>query len=940
MKTFRFLKALSAAAAVATLLFSFSSANAQQHSLMAQHVPDLVSNGQASPLGSLDNSRHLQLALSLPLRNEPALDKLLADIYDPQSPNFHHYLSAQQFTDQFSPTQQDYDAVVAWAQAKGLQVTGTTPNRRVVDVDGSVANISRAFNVSMNTYQDNVHGRTFHAPDREPSVDLPVQLLAVSGLDDAHPPHPHYRKGDRPSQVESNTTETANAIAHIVGSGPGNTYLPSDMRKAYYGSGPLTGAGQTVAIFSYDGYIASDINLFYSSTGMTSTVPVNNVLVNGYNGACFGFNTNGTENPNTCDDGEQILDIVNVIGMAPGLTQVLFYEGNSATDILNKMASDNIAKVISSSWGGGDFGTASDPAFKEFQAQGQSYLNATGDSGQFNSSTYDPPSVDANITQVGGTDLTTTGAGGPWASETGWADSGGGFVSGTAIPAYQQLAGVINSSNKGSTTLRNAPDVAAEANFDNTTVIDGTFESGYGGTSYATPRWAGLIALANQQAVANGKGTLGFLNTPIYNIGVGSSYSTNFHDITSGNNKPSAGSGTGFNAVAGYDLVTGWGSPNGPTLIATLAGGSTATPDYSLSASPSSLSVAQGSSGTSTITVTGINSFSGSVSLTASGLPSGVTASFSPASATTTSTLTLTASSTATVGSATVTITGTSGSLVHTTTVALTITAVAAPNYSLSASPASLSVVQGTNGTSTVTVTKTGGFTGTVALTASGLPAGVTASFSPASTTTTSTLTLTAASTATVGSATVTITGTSGSLTHSTTVALTTTAAAGSPTQLLGNTGFESGTTTTPWTLTAGVICSNSTCSGETAHSGTWFAWLDGYGTAHTDTASQQVVIPAGKTTATLSFYLHIDTAETTKTSAFDTFTIQVLNTSGTVLGTLGTYSNLNAATGYTQHTFSMAPYIGQTVVLKFTGKEDSSLATSFVLDDVTLTVQ
>ena len=317
-----------------------------------------------------------------------------------------------------------------------------------------------------------------------------------------------------------------------------------------------------MGIFSYDGYLTNDIQVYYSNTGMTSNVPVNNVLVNGFNGQCFGFNSNGTINYNTCDDGEQILDIVNVIGMAPGLTQVLFYEGSSSTDVLNKMATDNIAKVLSSSWGGGDFGSASDPIFQQFQAQGQTYLNATGDSGQFNSSTYAPPSVDPNITQVGGTDLTTNGAGGSWASETGWADSGGGYISGTAIPSYQQMAGVINSSNKGSTTLRNAPDVAAEANFDNTTVIDGTFESGYGGTSYATPRWAGLIALANQQSVANGKGTIGFLNPKVYNIGVSSSFTSNFHDIVSGNNKPTAGSGSGFNAVTGYDLVTGWGSPN------------------------------------------------------------------------------------------------------------------------------------------------------------------------------------------------------------------------------------------------------------------------------------------------------------------------------------------------------------------------------------------
>ncbi len=136
--------------------------------------------------------------------------------------------------------------------------------------------------------------------------------------------------------------------------------------------------------------------------------------------------------------------------------------------------------------------------------------------------------------------------------------------------------------------------------------------------------------------------------------------------------------------------------------------------------------------------------------------------------------------------------------------------------------------------------------------------------------------------------------------------------------------------------MTSGVI-NNS--GGEPPHTGAWDAWLDGYGSTHTDTASQKVAIPAGKTSATLSYWLHIDTAEGPGT-AYDTLKLQVLNTSGTVLGTLATFSNLNAASGYVQHTANLKPYIGQTVVIKFTGSEDSSLQTSFVLDDVTLTVQ
>ncbi|MFJ8506242.1 hydrolase [Streptomyces avermitilis] len=152
--------------------------------------------------------------------------------------------------------------------------------------------------------------------------------------------------------------------------------------------------------------------------------------------------------------------------------------------------------------------------------------------------------------------------------------------------------------------------------------------------------------------------------------------------------------------------------------------------------------------------------------------------------------------------------------------------------------------------------------------------------------------------------------------------------------QLLGNNGFESGATT--WTASSDVITNSS---GESARTGSYYAWLDGYGSARTDTLSQSVTIPSGCTTATLSFYLHVDTAETTTSTAYDTLKAQVLNSGGTVLSTLATYSNLNAVSGYTQRSFSLASYAGQTVTIKFTGIEGSTLQTSFVLDDTALTV-
>jgi xanthomonalisin len=440
-------------------------------------------------------------------------------------------------------------------------VTVTPSNRRLVAVEGSVEKINRAFQVQMSNYRHPSENRTFYSADREPKpVGLSVHLLQITGMSNYVLPRPMLKRASPFSTP-----------AKATGSGPSGQFLPSDMRAAYYGKGPLTGAGQTIGILSFDGYLASDVQLYYSKTGMASKVPIRNVLVGGFDGACTTIGSTSTSSD--CDDGEQVLDIVNAIGMAPGIKQILFYEGSRDTLILNQMATDNIAKVLSSSWGWNPEDAASDdPIFAEFAAQGQTFVSASGDSGEFNSSTYFFPGVDPYVLEVGGTNLTTKGPGGVWVSETAWPQSGGGFFNSTPIPSWQKFPGVINSANLGSTSLRNSPDVAAEANFDNPTVVNGKLMTGFGGTSFAAPRWAGFLALVNQQSVANGRSTVGFISPALYNLGASASGDSVFHDITSGSNPPSVGDGGGFSAVAGYDLVTGWGSPAGVALINQLAG--------------------------------------------------------------------------------------------------------------------------------------------------------------------------------------------------------------------------------------------------------------------------------------------------------------------------------------------------------------------------------
>ncbi|HEX2331324.1 MAG TPA: Ig-like domain-containing protein [Candidatus Angelobacter sp.] len=266
------------------------------------------------------------------------------------------------------------------------------------------------------------------------------------------------------------------------------------------------------------------------------------------------------------------------------------------------------------------------------------------------------------------------------------------------------------------------------------------------------------------------------------------------------------------------------------------------------------------------------------------------------------------------------------------------------PDFIMSTTPSTLSVAQGSSGTTKISTTVAGGFNSAIALSTSGLPSGVTASLSPTSIAApgngSSTLSFTVASTAPTGTFNVTVTATGGGITHTATVALSITAAGGTggtTTQLLGNPGFENGSTNpAPWTASSGVI--NNSAS-EPPHGGAWDAWMDGYGTTHTDTLMQQVSIPSNATSASLSFWLHIDTAETSTTTAFDTLAVQVRNSSGTVLSTLKTFSNLNKNTGFAQQSFDLASFKGQTVQINFVGTEDASAQTSFVLDDFALNV-
>lgn len=512
------------------------------------HVPKAVQSQRA--LRRLETTNVLRLSIGLPLRNQGELTNLLQELYDPSSPNYRRFLSADEFAKRFGPSEQDYQAVMEFAKANGFQVVGTHPNRMLLDVAGAVPDVERAFHLNLRVYRHPTEARDFYAPDAEPQLDLAAPVLHVSGLDNFLVPPP--RCHEMPAANAS-----ARTPAPASGSGPSGNYAGKDFHAAYAPGVTNTGAGQSVGLIEFQGYYASDITTYEANFSLPN-VPLNNVLLGGL--SSITADAGGAECP---------LDIEMAIAMATNLSQVVVYcttRSGSTDTVLNQMATDNSCKQLSCSWGIGTEATILQ-IFQQFAAQGQSFFNASGDSdaGTVAAPVYDDAPGE---TLVGGTTLVTSGAGGSRTSESVWNWGGGtgstGGISPTyGIPVWQQ--GMNMDTNKGSAFMRNVPDVAMTA--DGVWVLYNNGSSGsFGGTSCAAPLWAGFMALVNQQAAANGLPPVGFLNPAIYALGNGTNYTAVFHDITSGNNTSSS-SPNNFYAAPGYDLCTGWGTPNGSNLI-------------------------------------------------------------------------------------------------------------------------------------------------------------------------------------------------------------------------------------------------------------------------------------------------------------------------------------------------------------------------------------
>lgn len=538
---------------LAALITGLAPAWAAERKALPGHVPAVVRD--LAPLGRVDAAQPMRLAISLPWRNPDQLQALLADLYNPASTNFHRYLSTAEFTERFGPTEGDYRKLKEFVAANGLTVTGELGNRMLLDVSGAAGDVERAFQVTLQVYQHPTEARTFYAAANEPSVAAGVSALDISGLNNFRLPKP-----------KSLHRAPAGGVHAKGGSGPAQDYTAKDIRAAYAPGVTLNGAGQVVALIEFDGYYAGDITKYRTSAGIAS-VPIQTVLLDGFDGVP----TTGAGSGNN----EVALDIEMILALAPGVAQILVYESDPsalANDLLGRMAMDNSAAQLSCSW---DLGSgpsdATQQILQQMAAQGQSFFNASGDSGAF-VGTINLPDDSPYVTQVGGTTLTTTGPLGKYVSETVWNDgsgsaSAGGISQTFPIPAWQK--GVSMASNGGSKTYRNVPDVAFLG--ENVYVVaDNGQNETLSGTSCAAPLWAALAALANQKAASLGQPRLGLVNPALYALYGGGSSSTYFRDVTTGNNIET-GSNNQFTAVAGYDLCTGIGTPMVGAVAASLA---------------------------------------------------------------------------------------------------------------------------------------------------------------------------------------------------------------------------------------------------------------------------------------------------------------------------------------------------------------------------------
>jgi kumamolisin len=535
------LKLLAAAAAPALLVAAVPAAYAAsthqdtaRTALSGDVLPGL--GAHAVRTGAVASAHRISVAVSLKSRNDQALDAFIAQVSNPRSSSYGHYVTKSQFAAQYGRSDADVKKVTDYLRSQGLTVGAVHSGNLLVDATGTAAQLEKAFGTKLSTFKDSATGRSFYANDAAPSVPASIASVVgdISGLNNRAQLR-HQAPATKPHN------------------GPGGGYTPAQIKGGYNVSGS-TGSGQKVALLEFDGFQQSNITAYDSHYGLSSAAPTVH-KVDGGSGSL--------------GDGqvEVELDIEVVNAIAPAAAVTVFEGPNSDAGEVDTYQAivDSGIPVTSISWGAAESQRTSsninavDAVFKQGAAEGLSFFAASGDSGSDDAgdggTSVDYPASDPYVTGVGGTTLTVTSSN-AWSRETAWSGGGGGASDVFPIPSWQ--TSVQKSQGGGN---RQVPDVSALANPSPGVSIYSQGSWGQvGGTSAAAPEWAGFAALYNQQASAAGKSVLGFANPVLYAAG-----GTGFHDITSGSNGA-------YSAGTGWDFATGWGSYNAATLASTLLG--------------------------------------------------------------------------------------------------------------------------------------------------------------------------------------------------------------------------------------------------------------------------------------------------------------------------------------------------------------------------------
>ncbi|MDR3606347.1 MAG: S53 family peptidase [Oligoflexia bacterium] len=521
---------------------------------LASHVPAAVA--RATDRGKLDDTKALNLTIALNPKDEAQLAQDVSAIYTPGSSTYRQYLTPQEFRARYAPSADQVEQVKSFLQAQGLQKVSVDEGGFLIHAEAAPSVANAAFGTEIHNYQ-RAGGESFYAPSQEVRIPPGLPIQGVHGLQNLSVRRPHL--------VRRSNAKAATAHAG-TGSGFGGGFAPADLRGAYNVPQSGGGAGQTLAVFELDGYDASDVQAYEKAFGIPN-IPLQNVFVDGSTGAASGASA------------EVTLDIELIAALAPNATKILVYEGpNGDQGILDtyaRIANDNLATSISTSWGSSEGGNTSafmqseNTIFMQMAAQGQTLFAAAGDAGAYDDGSslgIDDPGSQPYAVAVGGTKLSTNGSQ-AWQSETTWnsgsasSGAGGGGVSTTwPIPSWQKAS--ITAAAHGSTTMRNTPDVSLHSDESTGYAIywQGSW-SDWGGTSCAAPLWAGFTALVNEQRISRGLPTVGYLNPMLYALAQGGSYGNDFHDVKDGSTN------LYYPAVAGYDNATGLGSFNGTSLL-------------------------------------------------------------------------------------------------------------------------------------------------------------------------------------------------------------------------------------------------------------------------------------------------------------------------------------------------------------------------------------